>query len=66
MNEDVTLRIFLNTNNRLLAPSPLKKTCQGMNVNNTEEGFEVAIEEGQCKTRAVLLFVNGCIIRILI
>lgn len=50
MNEDVTLRIFLNTNNRLLAPSPLKKTCQGMNVKNTEEGFEVAIEEGQCKT----------------
>ena len=50
MNEDVTLRIFLNTNNRLLAPSPLKKICQGMNLKNTEEGFEVTIEEGQCKT----------------
>lgn len=49
MKENVSLRILLNTNNKLLAPVALDTPCQGMKLKITNEGFQIDINGKECE-----------------
>lgn len=49
MKENVTLRIFLNTNNKLLSPVTLDTPCQGMKLKITNVGFQIDINGKECE-----------------